>query len=207
MMYRRAHAFLVDFDGPICSVFDGYPAADAARELVVGVTPPLANATNDPLEVLRTVPFDQIESIDTKLCDIELRAVETSKPNPEFRKLMNTIGDRPWAVVSNNSAGAVRSYFQRHHPELASAPVFGRPFARPDLMKPNPFLLLEALKALEVSADVTQFIGDSISDIEAGHLAGIHTIGYANKPGKAELLAEAGANEIAVQGNPWWLSL
>jgi HAD superfamily hydrolase (TIGR01509 family) len=206
-MSHQAHAFLVDFDGPICSIFDGYPAADAARELSTGVTPPLAYVTTDPLEALRNAPSDQVETVDIKLCDIELRAVETSKPNPEFLKLLKAIGGRPWAVVSNNSAGAVRAYLQRHHAEYASVPVFGRPFARPELMKPNPYLLLEALKALSVSADVTQFIGDSASDIEAGCLAGVHTIGYANRPGKAELLAEAGANEIAVQGNPWWRSL
>lgn len=205
-MSYNAHAFLIDFDGPICSVFDGYPAADAARELSAGVTP-LAGVTNDPLEVLRNVPSGQVEAVDTKLCDIELSAVETSKPNPEFSELLKVIGDRPWAVVSNNSAGAVRVYLQRRHPEWANVPVLGRPFARPDLMKPNPFLLFEALKALSVSADIAQFIGDSVSDIEAGQLAGIHTIGYANKPGKADLLAEAGADEVAVQGNPWWLSL
>lgn len=206
-MSYQARAFLVDFDGPICSVFDGYLAADAARELAAAVTPPLAYVTNDPLEALRNAPSDQVETVDTKLCDIELRAVETSKPNHEFPKLLKAIGDRPWAVVSNNSAGAVRAYLQRHHPECVTVPVFGRPFTRPELMKPNPYLLLEALKALSVSADATQFIGDSVSDIEAGRLAGVHTIGYANKPGKAELLAEAGANEIAVQGNPWWRSL
>lgn len=206
-MTFHARAFLIDFDGPICSVFDGYPAADAARELASGVTPPLASATNDPLEVLRTVSSGQVETVDTKLCDIELRAVETSMPNPEFPELLRVIGDRPWAVVSNNSAGAVRAYLERRQPESVGIPVFGRPFARPDLMKPNPFLLLEALKVLEVPAAVTQFIGDSVSDIEAGHLAGIHTIGYANKPGKADLLAEAGADEVAVQGNSWWLSL
>jgi HAD superfamily hydrolase (TIGR01549 family) len=206
-MSYHARAFLIDFDGPICSVFDGYPAAEAARELTAGAVPPLADATNDPLEVLRNVPSDQVEIVDRKLCDIELRAVETSKPNPEFPELLKVIGDRPWAVVSNNSAGAVRAYLQRHHPEWASVSIFGRPYARPDLMKPNPHLLLEALKALSVSADVTQFIGDSVSDVEAGQRAGVHTIGYANKPGKADLLAEAGANEVAVQGNPWWLSL
>ncbi|BBY34314.1 hypothetical protein BST33_17870 [Mycolicibacter minnesotensis] len=206
-MSYRAQAFLVDFDGPICSVFDGYPAADAARELASGVTPPLADATNDPLEVLRNAPSDQAEAADAKLCDIELHAVETSKPNPEFRELLKIIGDRPWAVVSNNSAGAVRSYLQRIHPESARVPVLGRPYARPDLMKPNPYLLFEALAVLSVSADAAQFIGDSVSDIEAGQRAGVHTIGYANKPGKAAQLAEAGANEVAVQGNSWWRSL
>ena len=37
------------------------------------------------------------------------------------------------------------------------------------------------------------FIGDSISDVEAGQAAGISVIGYANKFGKDFLLSRAGA--------------
>ncbi len=36
-------------------------------------------------------------------------------------------------------------------------------------------------------------IGDSTSDVMAGHLAGIAVIGYANKPGNAEALASVQA--------------
>lgn len=39
------------------------------------------------------------------------------------------------------------------------------------------------------NADCT-LIGESTSDVMAGHLAGIAVIGYANKPGKAEALAD-----------------
>ncbi|MGR6997287.1 HAD family hydrolase [Yinghuangia aomiensis] len=35
------------------------------------------------------------------------------------------------------------------------------------------------------------FIGDAVRDVEAGHAAGVQTIGYANKPGKGERLATA----------------
>ena len=37
------------------------------------------------------------------------------------------------------------------------------------------------------------FVGDSESDVMAGRAAGIPTIGYANRPGKRQRLAEAGA--------------
>ena len=52
-------AILLDFDGPLCSVFAGYPAPEIAAELVEllqrqGVPlPPRLTSETDPLEVLR----------------------------------------------------------------------------------------------------------------------------------------------------------
>jgi phosphoglycolate phosphatase-like HAD superfamily hydrolase len=40
------------------------------------------------------------------------------------------------------------------------------------------------------------FVGDSPSDVPAGHLAGVAVIGFANKPGKADSLAHAGADAV-----------
>ncbi|WP_328914625.1 MULTISPECIES: HAD family hydrolase [unclassified Streptomyces] len=60
-------------------------------------------------------------------------------------------------------------------------------------MKPNPRLFLDAMTAIGVTPAECVFIGDAVRDVEAGHAAGIPTIGYANKPGKAERLAEAEA--------------
>jgi hypothetical protein len=52
---------LLDFDGPICSIFAGYPAPRVAAELVAlldveGVAvPPEVRGEGDPLAVLRWV--------------------------------------------------------------------------------------------------------------------------------------------------------
>jgi phosphoglycolate phosphatase-like HAD superfamily hydrolase len=40
------------------------------------------------------------------------------------------------------------------------------------------------------------FVGDSTTDIEAARLVGVPSIGYANRPGKHALLAEAGADTV-----------
>jgi phosphoglycolate phosphatase len=40
------------------------------------------------------------------------------------------------------------------------------------------------------------FIGDSVTDIEAGQAASTPTIGYANKPGKHQRLTAAGADAV-----------
>lgn len=206
-MNRRVSAFLIDFDGPVCSVFDGYPPAEAAHELACLLPEPPDDPGTDPLEVLRNAPCAQVEQLDTALTRIELRAIETAAPNPEFHQLIRVVGDRPWAIVSNNSTDAVHAYLRRELPQYAHVPALGRPPARVDLMKPNPHLVCEALKALSVTARRSVLIGDSVTDVQAGKDAGVYVIGYANKPGKAERLAAAGADEIAVPGRRWWESL
>lgn len=40
------------------------------------------------------------------------------------------------------------------------------------------------------------FIGDAVRDVEAAHAAGVLAVGYANKPGKMEALAAAGAVSV-----------
>jgi phosphoglycolate phosphatase len=63
-------------------------------------------------------------------------------------------------------------------------------------MKPSPELLLTTLRVARAAPAESIFIGDAVRDIEAAHAAGMSAIGYANKPGKAEVLAEAGAVSI-----------
>jgi phosphoglycolate phosphatase len=63
-------------------------------------------------------------------------------------------------------------------------------------MKPSPHLIENATRALDVSTAACIFIGDQTSDMEAGRAAGARTIGYANKPGKADALAIAGADTV-----------
>jgi hypothetical protein len=55
----RSRHLLLDFDGPICSIFAGTPAPAIAEQLrrklqAAGITlPPDAEAEDDPLEVFR----------------------------------------------------------------------------------------------------------------------------------------------------------
>jgi beta-phosphoglucomutase-like phosphatase (HAD superfamily) len=67
----------------------------------------------------------------------------------------------------------------------------------PTLMKPSPHLVLEALRQLDATRKSAVMIGDSESDIYSARHAGIHSIGYANKPGKNYHLTVAGADAIA----------
>jgi beta-phosphoglucomutase-like phosphatase (HAD superfamily) len=64
------------------------------------------------------------------------------------------------------------------------------------LLKPSPYLLLQAATALTVHPSECTFIGDSLSDIEAARTAGVRSVGYANKPGKIAKFRAAGADAV-----------
>jgi phosphoglycolate phosphatase-like HAD superfamily hydrolase len=199
-LLQQTRAILFDFDGPICSVFAGQPAPTVARELREqlaewGAEVPL---DDDPLEVLKSSErFGEkvTRAADDFLTAAETSAVRSAAPTPggaESIRACTAAGLRA-AVVSNNSAAAVIEYLAIHGLADAVDAVVGREYGKPDLMKPHPKPIWEALKKLHIGPDVALLIGDSTTDIDAARAASITCVGYANKPGKTELLAGANA--------------
>ncbi|MFI6065826.1 HAD family hydrolase [Micromonospora sp. NPDC051227] len=201
-------AVLLDFDGPVCSIFAGYPAPQVAAELVdvlrrhgVDVPPDLASEP-DPLEVLRRTGAagDQgvTQAVEDALCAAERRAVETAEPTPYGREVIVAARQAGMsvAVVSNNSAGAVTAYLEAHRLAGYVSPVVGRAYADPDRMKPNPEPILQAMRALAELPARCVLVGDSLSDIEGARAAGVTVIGYANRPVKVDTFAPAGAGAV-----------
>jgi phosphoglycolate phosphatase len=101
------------------------------------------------------------------------------------------------AVVSNNAGEAIETYLRSHnlirYIDGLAARFDGMP---PRLLKPHPFLIERGLTAVHARPTDAVFIGDSVTDIEAGQAAGTPTIGYANKPGKHQRLTDAGADAV-----------
>lgn len=204
----EAGAVLLDFDGPVCSIFAGYPAPQVAAELVgvlrrrgVDVPPSLASEP-DPLEVLRRTgaagDHGITRAVEDALCAAERRAVESAEPTPCGREVI--VGARqarmPVAVVSNNSAGAVCAYLAAHRLAAHVSPVVGRAYADPERMKPNPEPILQAVRAVGEPASRCVLVGDSLSDIEGARAAGVRVIGYANRPAKVEVFRAAGVDVV-----------
>ncbi|MFF0723078.1 HAD family hydrolase [Micromonospora sp. NPDC003816] len=201
-------AVLLDFDGPVCSIFAGYPAPQVAAELVdvlrrrgVDVPPDLASEP-DPLEVLRrtgaTGNHDITRAVEDALCAAERRAVETAEPTPYGREVIVAAqqAGMPVAAVSNNSAGAVSAYLTANRLAAYVSPVVGRAYADPDRMKPNPEPILQAVRALGEAASRCVLIGDSLSDIDGARAAGVRVIGYANRLPKVEQFWAVGADAV-----------
>ena len=98
------------------------------------------------------------------------------------------------AIVSNNASAAIGTFLALHG--LSVDFVLGRPFARPDLMKPDPGSAVEALRLLGTTSDRACMVGDAVTDIEFAHRAGLTAIGYAKNEKRGHELTDAGADAI-----------
>ncbi|MFI6158567.1 HAD family hydrolase [Micromonospora haikouensis] len=201
----RARVVLLDFDGPVCGVFARHPAsavADELRRLLADRGVPLPAGIRhepDPLAVLRfTATLGRpavVRLVDEALTRAEVTAARTAAPTPYGREAIVAAhrAGRRVAVVSNNSAACVRAYLNAHRLTSYVHPVVGRPEGAPGRMKPDPYPVLAALRELAAEPADCVLVGDSATDVEAAHAAGVAAIGYANKPGKRARLAAADA--------------
>ncbi|RKN24188.1 HAD family phosphatase [Micromonospora musae] len=205
---REVRALLLDFDGPVCSIFAGYPAPIVARELVqLLVARGAAFATDladesDPLEVLRRTGVEAdsglTRAIEDALIAAEVRATATAEPTPCGREVIvaaRQVG-LSIAVVSNNSRQAVEAYLRTHRLNQHIRLVVGRMYAAPDRMKPNPEPILRAANALGVDPNLCLLLGDSLSDIEGAKASGTRVVGFANKSEKKPIFEQAGADAV-----------
>ncbi|MFB7946321.1 HAD family hydrolase [Kitasatospora phosalacinea] len=201
-LLRPVKHVLLDFDGPVCSVFAGFPAPDVAQSLQEGLEalgwkmPEQDRVETDPLALLRLVAEyrpDLVSPADRRLALLETGAVQSGRPNPGGEAVLRACAEsgRAVSIVSNNATAAIESYLSAHGLRRYVARTVGRTPGDPTSMKPSPRLLLEAMGGGDTQDFV--FVGDAARDVEAGIAAGVGTIGYANKPGKRERLEAAGA--------------
>lgn len=205
-LLSSAEAVLFDFDGPICSVFDGYPAPQITRELLElahqlrGELAPTLKQASSPHELLLAAAGDSVlaQQLEAALQTAELTAIETARPTPGAAESIAACvaSGRIAAIVSNNYAEAVTIYLTRAGLSDSVTFIQGRNPADPTLMKPDPHLIEQTIKTLAIQPSACVFIGDQVTDIKAGQAAGIRTVGYANKPGKAEALKDIGADIV-----------
>lgn len=206
-LVARARVVILDFDGPICSVFAGYPSVRAVSATLraletagFAIRPEWLNL-EDPhrllVEVATQTP-DAVDIVEDALTRAEVHAVDSAQITAGVTDLIDQVTSRgqQWAVVSNNSTESIARFCARE--DFARTPnlTVGRAKGEPHLMKPNPFALTHALEVLKIPARDAVFIGDSVSDVQAGRAVGIPTIGYANKPAKPKLLAAALADAV-----------
>lgn len=203
----RATHLLVDFDGPICSIFGGLSAADAASRLrqhlaAAGITLPAgARKEGDPLEVFRRVASTYPEHANLahdELTALEVEAAHSAVATPYARDALAAARQhhQTVSIVSNNSAAAISLYLELRDLGQYVWNIAARTSGNPALMKPDPHLIRVAVSAIRGVPAQCVLIGDSVSDVQAARTVGIPVIGYANKPGKGDHLSEAGATTI-----------
>jgi beta-phosphoglucomutase-like phosphatase (HAD superfamily) len=201
---------LLDFDGPICSIYAGTPAAAVAGQLrdtlrVAGFTvPDQAASEDDPLEVFRavaTISDDAAITAQHLLTVFETRAVATARPARGSADLIITAyrTGRTVTIVSNNSGAAITAYLADHRLTDYVRAVIGRDDHDPDLMKPSPYRVRAAVGLLDAEPSECALVGDSDTDVLAGRLAGVEIIGYATRPDKVDSLTHAGADAVTTE--------
>lgn len=205
-LYSEARAIILDFDGPICSVFAALSPRMASTRMLTALrdghyrVPNQWRETADPHALLQLVwqhlPDEALHIADNSLTQSEVDAVQGATMTDGLLPLLASVAPRPWAIVSNNSRESIKAYCQMRLPGHSPSANLGRPHAHPGLMKPSPYLLKEALRVVNARCNDAVFIGDSVSDVYAGLAANVPTIRYANKPSKHESLRAAGATYV-----------
>ncbi|WP_460401104.1 HAD family hydrolase [Actinophytocola sediminis] len=206
-------ALLLDFDGPICSVFAGFPApavADQLRDVLMQGghhIPDDVHSSTDPFDVLfyaAKLGHDEVRFLEATFRAHEVEAVQTAEPTARAHEFMRTwkAGGRPLAIVSNNSVAAVETYLDIHDLRAVVDLVSARAGADLSQLKPSPYLVINAAQALGSTSSSCAFIGDSLTDIEAAEAANVQSIAYANKPGKAADFARRTPGAIVTSLSP-----
>lgn len=205
MAVGRVRYLLLDFDGPVCSVFAGFPASEVSRKLRRYLRNEVPSGwmadTNDPHEVLRAsaeLGSNVAERAHQELTRLEVEAVKTAEATPYTVDLIGrakTAGAKV-AIVSNNAQKAVDSYLSTNGLLANIDNVSARSTPDPTLMKPNPYLVTKAVTALNAERRSSALVGDQVSDVIAAHRAGVRAVGYANKSGKADRFKDVSADLI-----------
>lgn len=192
----KTEVLLLDFDGPVCSVFAGLPApivADRLRNTLNQPLPADVEATTDPFDILKyaaTISTSEADRIEKELRNHEVEAVHTARPTVGAHDLIRAwkATGRQLAIVSNNSRAAITTYLSLHHLATAIDAISARETPNIAQLKPDPYLVSNAIKMSRARPSACTLIGDSPTDIEAAHAAGTLAIGYARTPSEGEAL-------------------
>jgi phosphoglycolate phosphatase-like HAD superfamily hydrolase len=186
-----ASLVVLDFDKIVCDLFVRSPADRIAERLselagseacgragVTGLTDPLVVFTRLHAAHRDTAPA-LVAAVRERLDAEEVAAAESATRMPGAAAVMEELAGlgKETAVVSNNCELAVQTFLKRHDLEKhITAGVVGRP-EEPDLMKPNPFGLLQVVHSAGVRPADSVMVGDSRADAGAAQRVGMPFVG------------------------------
>jgi phosphoglycolate phosphatase len=206
ILLRTCH-LLIDFDGPVCSLFAGTPTAAIATRLRTTITregvalPPAIKHTGNWFEIVAFAAITRpalASQVESELAALESAAAHTAAPTPGLADVLSACHDsgRQVAIVSNNSACAVRAYLDLHELTGQIGAVAARTGHDPAILKPSSYLIRQAASELGTVPSACALVGDSPSDIAAARSAQAPSIGYTATPEGTQQLLVAGADAI-----------
>jgi beta-phosphoglucomutase-like phosphatase (HAD superfamily) len=207
---RHARHLLLDFDGPVCSLFAGTATAPVAGQLrdVLGACgiamSPAIEETGDWFAIMSFAASAGPEAgarVEAELARLECDAVATARPGGDLTDVLAACeqSGRLVAVVSNNSIQAVRKYLIRHGLDRRIPVVVARTGPDVGQLKPSPHFIEAAAAGLAAAPADCAVVGDSPADMRAARAAGSAAIGYAPAPADRARLATAGAHAVVAR--------
>jgi phosphoglycolate phosphatase len=198
---------LLDFDGPVTQLMpDGvdHAIADTMREVLrqmTGSIPDEVADTTDPLAVLRaaaTESPDVLAAVEDACRAGEVDAANRSHPTDGAHDAMSACRDagRPIIIVSNNAPEAIDAYLERYGLRDLVLEISARPPGRPDLMKPDPYLVRQVFQHHAERPDHYAFVGDSVTDVQVSQRTGVRAVGFAKTIARGQDLQAAGADVL-----------
>jgi HAD superfamily hydrolase (TIGR01509 family) len=209
---------LLDFDGPVTQLLPpplNSEVARVARQCLLDagvVLPSEVATTTDHIAILRCagrVGGEAQARVEAVCIAAEVGAARLSSPTPGIVDVLEAAKrvNRPVSVVSNNHRDAIEVFLGVHGLLSYVHSIFGRVDGSPELMKPDPHVLKLAIRLLDSSPERCLFIGDSVSDVEAGHAAGVNVLGFGKTPKRTGELVAAGADAVAPENHSIALAL
>lgn len=195
---------LLDFDGPVCSLFSGMPSvrvADAVRALLHRTRIPVsgtARTTVDPFAVWASVAHRRRISatVEQTIRAHELAASRICAPTPGADEVLAACRNHgvPVVIVSNNSEAAIRAYLARTGlAKYVHDVAARRPGARFATLKPAPDLVGRGLAMGAAEPSQALMVGDSAADVAAAGARGVACVGYVARSWRRGTLRRAGA--------------
>jgi len=201
---RQARHLLIDFDGPICDLWAGHPAALAADQLRKLLTdqdiqlPDTIAATPAPLAVLfyaATISPGLAATAEADLTGLELSAVPTAQLTGYADDVITSAREsgRTATVISSSSERAVNAYLARNSLDGEVGLVVARTTHEPH---PVASLIEHATTALQASPAACMLVASSPASIDAATAGGTRTIGHARTPNDREHLSHTQASAV-----------
>ena len=188
LLAERDH-ILLDVDGPLCAVFDGDITAadmtDRLRSLLGSPLPADIEATTNPYDILRYAASygpATAHTIEKQLYRFEMQALMSAPATPDADAVIHALyqAGNTVTIVSDLSADAIRSFLILHDLGSSVRRISARTHPETAL-KPNPFLIEQAITAMGTSPRYCVLIGSSVADVEAAKAAGTAVIAYTDQ--------------------------
>jgi phosphoglycolate phosphatase-like HAD superfamily hydrolase len=210
---KEKRGIVLDFDGTICHLFHGFDLLKTTDCLKMQLDPlgiifDSSCDAFDVFEVIRNQLADskQIQNAfkvaDGIIKQAEIDAVETCTMIDYCAEFISISLKKGYkiGISTNNSRECVSKFICNQMVKsstnndtsndlvyaLESIPIYGRDGTHPELMKPNPWSVLNVVNEMNLSIKDVIFIGDSLRDYDASVAADCQFIAFGSTPKKKE---------------------